>query len=344
MSSSAEDGPTRLLDRHDTLLLDLDGVVYTGPVSVPGAVDALVAAREHGTHLVYVTNNASRTPQQVADHLARLGLAATADDVVTSAEVAAEHLAQRLPVGAPVLVVGGEGLREAVARRGLRVVEQAVDRPAAVVQGFGPEVGWRQLAEAAYALADGVPWVATNRDLTVPTDRGLAPGNGTLVAALEATTGRRPVTVGKPEPGLFEAAVRRSDGRHPLAVGDRLDTDIAGARRCGIPTLLVLTGVSGVADLLAALPGERPDHVLADLSALTDPAGPARRLDGVAGWACGDWTARPAAGRLVLTGGGDPVDALRCAAAATWEAADAEAPLDVTAVVDLLAPRLAPRR
>lgn len=334
-----------LLECHDVLLVDLDGVVYAGARAVPAAVPALVGARSHGLRVAFVTNNASRTPAQVAAQLADLGLPTGPGDVLTSAEAAAEHLARELPTGAPVLVVGGPGLHEACSRCGLTVVDRASSHPVAVVQGFGPDVGWRQLAEAAYAVTDGAQWVATNRDLTFPTDRGVAPGNGTLVAAVEAATGRHPVTMGKPEPALFEWAMASTGARRPLVIGDRLDTDIRGARRAGIPSLLVLTGVTGVEALLAAPADSRPDHVVADLAGLAEPGqSPVPDGPGQAAWRAGGWRARAQDGRLALDGSGDPVAALRCAAAAAWQAADDGSPLSVVEVTALLEAGLPRRR
>jgi glycerol-1-phosphatase len=346
MSGLPGSGGLPLRASHDVLLLDLDGVVYAGGRAVTGAVPALAEASERGLRLCFVTNNASRPAEQVAAQLADLGVPARPSDVVTSADAAADALAAMLPAGSTVLVVGGAGLVDAVSSRGLRPVSSATEDPAAVVQGFGPDVGWRLLAEAAYALVRGVPWVASNRDLTFPTERGVAPGNGTFVRALELTTGRAPVTVGKPEPALFTAAVQRTGARRPLVVGDRLDTDILGANRAGLPSLLVLTGVTTVANLLGAAPEERPGHVAVDLGGLhavhpvVAPDASASEVE----VAVGGWRARPVRGALELAGGGRPVDGLRCAAVAAWSLADRGDEVRHDAVTALLAERLGPRR
>ncbi len=234
-----------LATRHDVALLDLDGVLYVGPDAVPGAPEAVIAASRAGLRPAYVTNNASRTPETVAEHLRRLGLPARAEDVVTSAQAAATLAADRLPAGAEVLVVGGEGLQVAVRERGLVPVHEAGDGVAAVLQGFSPDVGWRLLAEGTYAVAAGLPWIATNMDATVPTPRGAAPGNGALVRLIAQAAGREPDAVaGKPERPLHHESVRRTGARNPVVVGDRMDTDIEGANRAGVPSLLVLTGVT----------------------------------------------------------------------------------------------------
>jgi HAD superfamily hydrolase (TIGR01450 family) len=286
---------------------------------VSGAPAAVTAVRDAGMRVAFVTNNAARTPETVAGHLRDIGVPAGPDDVVTSAQAVARLVADKLPPGAPVLVVGGDGLRAAVTAVGLRPVSRASDGPAAVVQGFSPDLGWRQLAEGSYAIAGGVPWYASNLDTTLPTLEGRAPGNGALVAALSVATGRRPVAAGKPETPLHEEAVRRTGARRPLVVGDRLDTDIEGANRAGAPSLLVLTGVTTPADLVLAERGRRPTYVATDLdSGLLHPHPAVTRVEG--GWRCGGWHADVAEGGTALRGRGHGVDALRALCVAAWAA------------------------
>jgi ribonucleotide monophosphatase NagD (HAD superfamily) len=227
-------------------------------------------------------------------------------------------VARTVPTGATVLVVGGEGLRAALAERGLRPTASA-DGAAAVVQGFAPEVSWTLLAEGTYAVRAGLPWVASNLDATVPTPRGIAPGNGALVDLVARAAGRRPDAVaGKPETPLHEEAVRRTGARDPLVVGDRLDTDIEGAVRAGVPSLLVMTGVARPVDLLAA-PGERrPTYVARGLADGLLEAHPRVHAQPDGGWTCGGWTARREAEDLALRGEGDALDRLRAAAVAAW--------------------------
>jgi HAD superfamily hydrolase (TIGR01450 family) len=258
----------RLLDLHDALLLDLDGVVYVGPDPVPHAVEALLGAREAGVSTAYVTNNASRPPGVVAEHLSSFGLPVQPHDVVTSAQAGAREVAARVPGGSRVLVVGGPGVAEAVAARGLVPVRSADEAPAAVLMGYGPDVAWTDLAEAAFAVGAGAVFVATNTDLSIPTARGIAPGNGTLVGAVVSATGRQPVVAGKPFAPLMDESVERIGARRPLIVGDRLDTDIEAGHRTGIPSLLVLTGVTDVGTLLAAPTDRRPTYLAADLRGL----------------------------------------------------------------------------
>lgn len=304
---------TDLLDRYDVLLADLDGTLYQGPHVVPGAVEAIQSAAARGVRTAYVTNNASRRPSDVARQLADLGFPATEADVVTSSQAAADMLAEQLSTGAAVLVVGTDALAAEITRVGLTVTTEAADA-AAVVQGHSPDTGWRVLADASVALRRGAVWVACNLDPTLPTERGPLPGNGSMVAVLRTATGLEPQVAGKPAPALVDASLRRTGARRPLMIGDRLDTDIEGGRAAGIPALLVLTGVSDAAELLAAAPLRRPDFVAADLSGLMrDPR------DLTPGARPG-WTVQGGAGQWTLTsdGGDDPIDALLSLCGAHW--------------------------
>jgi glycerol-1-phosphatase len=324
--------PGPLSEHYDAALLDLDGVVYLGGSAIPGAADALADAAKRGMKLAYVTNNASRSPNAIAAQLTGMGVSATAADIVTSAQAAAHVLADQLPAGAPVLVVGGTGLRLAVRDRGLRPVTTAAERPLAVVQGYSPGIGYGLLAEAAIALNAGAFYVASNADATLPTPRGPQPGNGSLVQVLVHATGRQPVIAGKPEPPLHAESVQRVGAKRPLVVGDRLDTDIEGAVRGGSDSLLVLTGVSRPADLLLASPVRRPSYVAPDLSGLNSGHPEITRsgvgLDGGGfdggAFSCGGWTAAATApgadGWLTVSGAGAWIDGLRALCAAAWAA------------------------
>jgi HAD superfamily hydrolase (TIGR01450 family) len=309
---------------YDAALLDLDGVVYLGGSAVPGAPEALAEARHQGLRLAFVTNNASRSPSAIAAQLNRLGVPADAAEVVTSAQAAARLLAERLPPGSPVLVVGGTGLRIALRERGLRPVSTALDRPAAVVQGYGPDVNYGMLAEGGLAVRAGAWFVASNADVTLPTARGLQPGNGSLVQVIATATGQRPVVAGKPEPPLHAEAVERSGARRPLVVGDRLDTDIEGAVRVGADSMLVLTGVTQPADAVLAPERQRPTYLAPDLSGLLEPQ-PAVTVDG-AQFQCGGWTVRCDRGQVEITGHGEAaIDGLRALCAAAWSAGPVDA-------------------
>jgi glycerol 3-phosphatase-2 len=308
----------RLVDAYDLVIFDLDGVIYLIDRPIAGAVEAVGELHRAGVPLAYATNNASRRSGEVADLLAGLGVPAESGEVITSAGASAAVLAQRLPPSSRVLVVGAEALRAEVREVGLEPVSVAEERPAAVVQGYGPQVGWADLAEAAVAIRGGAQWVATNTDRTLPSPRGPLPGNGSLVAALRTALGREPdLVVGKPEPGLFATAARRVGAVRPLVVGDRLDTDIEGAVRADMESLLVLTGVSGPADLLAAPAQRRPTYVAADLAGLFDVADAARvPPDEVEGWRLEDGGTR-------LAGDGTAIDALRLLCGLAWSGRDA---------------------
>ncbi|BEP15985.1 HAD hydrolase-like protein [Acidothermaceae bacterium B102] len=330
-----------LAARYDVALLDLDGVVYRGADPVPGAPQALSAARAAGMRLAFVTNNASRPPEAVAHHLVELGVDARPDEVVTSAQAASAMLVDLIGPGGLVLVVGGVGLRTAVAEVGLVAVPSydAVPAPQAVIQGFSPDLQYEDLVQATFAVAAGATWVATNTDTTIPTSRGLQPGNGTLVAAVAAATGQRPLVAGKPERALVDEAVRRSGATRPLCVGDRLDTDIEGAVRAGLDSLLVLTGVSSLADLLAAPPERRPTYFAADLTALATSPVPLADLPAAPAQARSGWRAETdgthiAVSREPGTTGGDLWDAVRLLVVAGWALADMGERLDLLVVPD----------
>ncbi|MFF3327243.1 HAD hydrolase-like protein [Streptomyces sp. NPDC002889] len=322
-------GSTRALsEAYDTALLDLDGVVYAGGEAITHAVESLGTAREGGMHLAYVTNNALRTPDAVADHLTELGIPTRADDVITSAQAVARLISEQVPAGSRVLVIGGEGLRVALRERGLEPVDSADDEPAAVVQGYGgPDLAWGRFAEACFAIARGVPWFASNTDLTIPGARGIAPGNGAAVEVVRIATAAEPQVAGKPLPPMHRETILRTGAKRPLVVGDRLDTDIEGAFNGGVDSLLVLTGVTDAAQLLAAVPQQRPTYVDADLRGmLTGQPEVAGTEDG---FRCGGWTAGVRTDALVLDGDGEPMDGLRALCAAAWtHAGDGSCTLD----------------
>ncbi len=328
-----------LIDAYDGVLFDLDGVVYLGPVAVPGAPPAIARLRERDVAVGFVTNNAARTPGAVAAHLTELGIPAERADVVTSAQAGAQLLRRDLPEGSKVLAVGGDGVREALAEVGLTGVGSADDGPVAVLQGYGVDLTWQDLIEATVAIHHGARWVATNDDPTRPTDRGLVPGNGAAVAAVRVAVPIDPEVAGKPYRPLLDETVARLGARHPLFVGDRLDTDIAGATNAGLDSMLVLTGSHGAADLLAATPGSRPTHLGYDVGALLEPALVVELTQDTA--RCGPATVRVVAGRLEL---GDAPTSTDARVAATWAAAhlawralDVGQPLDVSAVLPALA-------
>lgn len=319
------------LDGVDTVLADLDGVVYRGRHAIDHAVDSLTdVARTR--RVGYITNNASRTAETVAGQLAGYGLEVGADDVVTSPQAAVRLLVEAVPAGSTVLVVGGEGLTSVLEAEGFVVTRSADDAPAAVVQGFSPDVGWAQLAEASFALHTGIPWIATNTDWTIPQERGVAPGNGTLVSAVHTAVGRLPVTAGKPETPIFTAAVERFGATKAAFIGDRLDTDIVGANAAGLVSILVLTGIDGAKQVLAADARSRPDFIVGDLRELDQPYPETVEHDEE------DVHVVTVRGAIVavrghvvrvLAEGDDPVDLLRAGATAVWGTGKAIYGLDV---------------
>lgn len=308
-----------LADGFDAVVCDLDGVVYAGPAAIDHAVDTLNAM---SVPVVFATNNASRTPDEVTAHLQSLGITTSAERVLTSALAAAHELASTVPPGSPVLAIGGDGVGASLRSVGLEPrMPGESDEVIAVVQGYGTEVTVADLSEAAFAIQAGARWIATNDDLTLPTERGFAPGNGTLVAAVRQAVDVDPVVIGKPHPPMYILAaqlVRAKAGR-VLAVGDRLETDIAGAVAAGMPGALVLTGVHGPDDAAGAPPEQRPSFLLADLRDLTRPYPPPEDDHG--------WSRRgEARARLGRTGTldieGEGMDATRAALDALWTGAD----------------------
>ncbi|MFW0790869.1 HAD-IIA family hydrolase [Gordonia sp. CPCC 205333] len=321
-----------LASEYDALLLDLDGTVFAGSEALPGAVDALASV---GVPSYYVTNNASRRAPDVAAHLTELGFDAVPEQVVTSAQAGAKLLAQHLPAGSRALVVGTDGLAQEVREVGIGVTRSADDRPDAVIQGHSTTTDWAILSEAVLAINNGALWVACNVDPTLPSERGLMIGNGSMVAAVQNATGKQPLVAGKPAAPLMADAIERSASKHPLVVGDRLDTDIEGAVAVGVDSLLVLTGVSGAADLLVAAPEQRPTYVVDDLRGLLDSSDIAR-IGAQPGWTVSAGTGTGEV-RVDVAATPDALDAalLPALAAAIWSAVDAHlaaAPEDGLAV------------
>ena len=314
---------------YDLVMLDLDGVVYVGREAVAGAADHLRRAAQAGARCAFVTNNASRPAEAVAEHLRELGVDADAGDVVTSAQAAASLVVERHGEGSVVRLLGGEGLWQSFRDAGLHPVP-AVDEPGsdaegstdpvALVTGYGPDVRWSEVMRAAVLVRDGLPWVASNTDMTIPTAYGVAPGHGVLVDTLRRFSGVAPDVAGKPARPLLDETISRVGGAHPLMVGDRLDTDIEGGRNSGVDTLLVLTGVTGLPEVLGAAPEARPTYLAPDLGGLHETHEAPQHHDGA--WRLGGWVARVEDGRLEVTGAGSPGDWWRAVACAAWEHLD----------------------
>lgn len=333
--------------QYDVALLDLDGVVYSGSHPVRYAAESLRDARGVGMRMMFVTNNASRTPDAVARHLTDLAVPTGPEEVTTAAQAAARLVAEAADEDTRVLPIGGEGLRVALANEGLTLVQSAADQPTVVVQGLAKTLGWADLAEATYAVLAGADFVATNLDATLPTERGMTLGNGALVAAVVHATGVHPRAAGKPEARIFHQAAQRAGAEHPLVVGDRLNTDLAGARAAGYPGLHVFTGVDGPAEVLRAAAAERPSYIGLDLRDLTaaHPA-PCRGEENT--WNCRDAVALVRDGSVLIHrpdgdvdlchGGEITLDELRAGCAAAWAASDAAG---VSTVLAAATPQLA---
>lgn len=323
-----EESTTALVEAHDLVMFDLDGVVYVGGEAIDGVPEAIDRVRESGRHVAFVTNNASRTPDQVAERLTKVGVSAAAGDVVTSAQAAARLLVEEHGAGARVLMLGGEGLRVALLEAGLEPVEDP-EGVVAVASGYGPDVRWRDIMRVSTLVRDGLPYVASNTDLTIPTPYGLAPGHGVLVRTITGFAGVEATVAGKPERPLMEETVLRVGGDRPLMVGDRLDTDIEGAHAIDAPSLLVLTGVTWLEELAAAPPRLRPTYISPTLAGLFEPQ-PVPSVSGTA-VTLGGWTASVEDGRLTVEGEGSDADWWRVAATACWRHLDeAGQPADVS--------------
>lgn len=307
---------------YELVLADLDGVVYKGGAEIPDAVPSLNRVTETA-RVGYVTNNAARTDETVAAQLRSFGLHANAADIITSPQAAIQVLRDKVAPGALIMVVGGPGITVELEKAGYRHTRNADDGPDAVLQGFSPELAWKDLAEAAFALQEfpgqePIPWVATNTDWTLPQERGLAPGNGTMVSAVHTAVQRLPEFAGKPETPIFEAAFERFGSRNALMIGDRLDTDIQGAVASGIDALHVLTGVDRPKQLLAAAKNMRPKFIVPTLAGMFEkyPETIVRK-DGA--HQIGDARVRMD-GHIVqvVREGTDPLNLLRAACSAIW--------------------------
>lgn len=317
-----EQQPGSLAGAYDLLMFDLDGVVYVDGRAVAHAAESIAAARTSGAHVAYVTNNASRTPGQVAEHLRELGVEAAAEDVVTSSQAAARLLRERFGAGAAVAVLGAIGLEEALREAGLQPVPVGDATAVAIVSGYAPEVRWKVIMRAATLIRNGLPWTATNTDRTLPTGQGPAPGHGMLVELIADFAEVEPEVAGKPARPLLDETRRRVGGDRPLMVGDRLDTDIEGAHRAEVDSLLVMTGVTSLADLVAAPPGLRPTYLGHDLRALGRPGVGVAAPSDDGRWRADGWTASLERSALVVQGSGAPDAWWSVVAAAAWSHLD----------------------
>ncbi len=232
-----------------TILFDMDGVLYRGQSVLPGVRELLNFCKQHDIAYACITNNATRTRAQYAEKLTGLQLPIPAERVFTSSLITSHYLRQHYPRGTTVYALGMSGLSDALFHDGYFVAQD--DRPHLVVQGADFTVTYEKLKRACLAINAGARFVATNLDRTFPSEEGLVPGAGALVAIVQSATGVEPLVVGKPEPMIFQVALDMLGGtpETALVIGDRLDTDIAGACNAGIRSVLMLTGVSQQEDV-----------------------------------------------------------------------------------------------
>lgn len=268
MTSTVRDRVRALLERVRGIAFDMDGVLYRGEQPLPAAAELVAELEKRGIGFVMVTNNATKTPEEYAAKLARMGMTVPAERIVTSAIATRDWMRQRYAPGTTVYVLGMAALQQAIYDGGYFV---PTGRDAqVVVNGADFTLTYEKLKIATLAIRAGADWIATNADRTFPSEEGLIPGSGAIVAALQAATDRAPIVIGKPEPAMV---LRAADllGVPPdqlLVVGDRLDTDILAGQRAGSLTALVLTGVSTLTDVRAS--AVQPDIVLDDLHVLLE--------------------------------------------------------------------------
>ncbi len=249
------------------LILDMDGVLWAGESPLPGMPDFFHFLRERGIRFVLATNNASLTIASYIQKLARMGVAIAPEEILTSATATAEYLKSVCRPGERAYVIGEEGLIRAVESAGVQVATDSLNAEY-VICGMDRNLTWDKLANATITLHRGARFIGTNGDVTFPTERGIAHGNGAILAALTAASGIQPKIIGKPYPAIMQMAVARLGlpKARVAAVGDRLETDILGATNAGLKSLLILTGVTSRKELGKS--GIRPTWVIDDLPAL----------------------------------------------------------------------------
>jgi 4-nitrophenyl phosphatase len=259
------------------VIFDLDGVVYRGEQAVPGAAELIAALRASGRLVRFATNNSMVARPDYVARLGTHGIKADADEIVTSTSATVGYLRHHLPAARSVLAVGAVGMLRELRSAGYDALPADGAAPAdwnggplarswdVVVAGLDPDFDYRRMGIAAAAIRAGAEFVATNADLRYPTPDGFVPGAGTIVAALEAAAQRAPRVIGKPQPAMFEEILdaARCRAEDAVVIGDNPDADIPAARRAGIRSILVLTGIAD-AETAAALEGERRPDLVAD--------------------------------------------------------------------------------
>lgn len=264
----SSDGREILAKRHDALLVDLDGVVYRGDHPIPAAPGTFTELASLGVPVVFLTNNSSRPTRFVAQKLRSMGVPARPDDILSSAQATARLLQREGAGGSTAFVIGERGIREALEAVGVVLVDGSAGRADLVVVGWDRSADYDKLKTASLFVERGARLIATNGDASYPAPDGMWPGAGALLAAVVTATGATPLVVGKPARPMFEAAAEAAGASRPLVVGDRLDTDVAGAVAMGWDSLLVMSGAARPADLVFA--DALPNHVAADVGALLD--------------------------------------------------------------------------
>lgn len=253
---------------YDAALLDLDGTIYEGDRAIEWAHEGLSDA---GLPMMFITNNASRAPETVAEQLRSLGYDCTGDQVMTSAQAAIGLAADTIAPGSSVYVLGAPAFKDLAREAGYTVVDSADDYPSAVLQGLNRELTWKEMSEAALSISRGAVYLVSNLDTTLPSERGFMVGNGAVAAAITTTTGVVPASAGKPQPPMFTQSAEKMGATKPLVIGDRLDTDIAGGNAAEFDTFMVVTGVSSHLDAINAPKALRPTMMGADMRALNQP-------------------------------------------------------------------------
>jgi 4-nitrophenyl phosphatase len=228
------------------LILDMDGVLWEGETPLPGMPEFLSFLRGEKIRFILATNNASLTPERYVQKLARMGAEVRREEILTSATATAEYLKTVTRPGEAIFILGEEGLVQAIEAAGLQAADPEELHAAYVVCGMDRGLTWQKLAAATINLRGGARFIGTNPDLTFPTERGIAHGNGAILAALTAASGVKPTIIGKPFPSIYRMALRKLGlpKSHVVVLGDRLETDILGARKAGLKSILVLTGIS----------------------------------------------------------------------------------------------------
>ena len=247
------------------LIIDMDGVLWRGETPLPGLNDLFDRLHTHQMPYMLATNNASKTQAQYVQKFAKFGIDISPDRVMTSSLATAEYLGTIYPAGTRLHVIGQDGIRQAVANAGFELADSEVS---AVVVGLDFQLTYEKLRTAALLINEGAHFIGTNGDLTFPFEKGMAPGNGAILAALSAATGQKPTVIGKPEPIIFELALKHLGAlpQETAMLGDRLETDILGAKRANLQTILVLTGVSQATDV--AQSDIRPDWIFGGIDQL----------------------------------------------------------------------------